>query len=254
MGSAGLYVLPGFGAGEFGFAQPIRADTSFSSVYVGDVVGDGRLDLILVGNDTATAISNNGDGSFLAPSQLILNSQDTPLVADVNGDGTADVLVVDSNGDILYREGNPVAPGSFLPPVIINAGFPSRDIAWVPETLEVRSWPASMPETTPSRSTRIRDGSFVRVGSLSTGQIPAQIVVADLEGDGWDDLVVRNAGDGTFRSSSTTVMGVHNGIRRSFPSADDDRGGSGYFRCSGDRYHGRRQARPGGHDRGFWTR
>ena len=30
------------------------------------------------------------------------------------------------------------------------------------------------------------------------GQIPAQVVVADLNGDGWDDLVVRNAGDGTL--------------------------------------------------------
>ena len=39
---------------------------------------------------------------------------------------------------------------------------------------------------------------FVRVGSLTTGQLPAQIISADLDDDGWDDLVVRNAGDGTL--------------------------------------------------------
>ena len=38
----------------------------------------------------------------------------------------------------------------------------------------------------------------MRVGSLTTGQLPAQIIAADLNGDGWDDLVVRNAGDGTL--------------------------------------------------------
>ena len=43
-----------------------------------------------------------------------------------------------------------------------------------------------------------RNGGFVRIGSLTTGQLPAQIIAADLNGTGWDDLVVRNAGDGTL--------------------------------------------------------
>src|SRR5208283_2100100 len=42
-----------------------------------------------------------------------------------------------------------------------------------------------------------RNGSFSLVGSLPTGSFPAQIVTADLNGDGWADLVVRNAGSGT---------------------------------------------------------
>ena len=36
------------------------------------------------------------------------------------------------------------------------------------------------------------------IGSLATGLLPAQIVTADLNGDGQNDLVVRNAGDGTL--------------------------------------------------------
>ena len=44
----------------------------------------------------------------------------------------------------------------------------------------------------------MRDGEFVNVGSLATGQLPAQVIVADLTGDGLDDLIVRNAGDGTL--------------------------------------------------------
>ena len=38
---------------------------------------------------------------------------------------------------------------------------------------------------------------------------PAQIISADLSGDGWDDLVVRDAGDGTisvyFSASDSTI-------------------------------------------------
>ncbi len=43
-----------------------------------------------------------------------------------------------------------------------------------------------------------RDGDFLRIASLATGPLPAQIIAADLNGDGQDDLVVRNAGDGSL--------------------------------------------------------
>src|SRR5262249_22275711 len=43
-----------------------------------------------------------------------------------------------------------------------------------------------------------RDGGLVRIGSLGTGRFPAQLIAADLNSDGWTDLVVRNAGDGTL--------------------------------------------------------
>src|SRR5208337_5566770 len=48
---------------------------------------------------------------------------------------------------------------------------------------------------------------FVRIGSLTTGLLPAQIVTADLNGDRWDDLVVRNAGDGTLTVFFNTGSG-----------------------------------------------
>ena len=43
-----------------------------------------------------------------------------------------------------------------------------------------------------------RDARFVWIGSLATGRMPTEIVSGDLNDDGWDDLVVRNAGDGTL--------------------------------------------------------
>ena len=43
-----------------------------------------------------------------------------------------------------------------------------------------------------------RDGGFVLVSQWNTGFLPAQIITANLNGDGLTDLVVRNASDGTL--------------------------------------------------------
>ncbi len=147
---------------------------------------------------TVSVLLGNGDGTFADPGQLATTPHATPLVADVNGDGTDDVLVVDGAGDILYRQGIPGHPGTFDPPVTINPGFPSRDIAWVPNTDQ-----GPVLASVDARDDAVslyawRDGGFVRLGSLATGRLPAQIIAADLNGDGWTDLVVRNAGDGTL--------------------------------------------------------
>ena len=108
----------------------------------GDFTGDGQLDLAVVqrqlGHDVCSATAT---ARSQVPSQLAITPQATPLVADVTGDGTDDVLVVDGSGEILYRQGIPGQPGTFEPPITVNPPLPdgsnpyaSRDIAWLPNT------------------------------------------------------------------------------------------------------------------------
>src|SRR5260370_26974482 len=106
-------------------------------------------------------------------------------------------MVVNVAGEILWRRGRPQEPGTFDPPVTINPGHPARDITAV----DTNQGPllASVDSTDNAISLYAWRGvSFVRIGSLPTGTLPAQIGTADLNGDGWNDLVVRNAGDGTL--------------------------------------------------------
>ena len=202
----GVQILLGNGDGTFQPAKTVAAIGGFP--VAGDLNGDGKLDLATanqVSNDVSLLLGN-GDGTFSDPGQFATTPHATPLVADVTGDGTDDVLVVDEHGNILYRQGIPGQPGSFEPPVPVQkldpstgaVEFPSRDIAWVPNTLDGPLLASVDAHDDAISLYAWRDGGFVRIGSLTTGPFPTQIIAADLNGSGWDDLIVRNAGDGTL--------------------------------------------------------
>ena len=190
----------------------------------------------------------NGDGTFTDPGQFATTPHSTPLVADVNGDGTDDVLVVDGAGNILYRQGIPGQPGTFEPPSRSIPASPSRDIAWVPDTNQGPVLASVDAHDNAISLYAYRDGGFVKVGSLATGFLPAQIIAADLNGNGWDDLVVRNAGDGTLSVFFNNEMGELASGLAALPPAGNSTRRPGRLRRPGGRYDGKRQARSRGHE------
>jgi FG-GAP-like repeat/FG-GAP repeat len=200
-------VLPGNGDGTFGAEVDYPVGARPLSLVAGDFNGDGHTDLATAdtSSNSISVLLGEGDGTFVDPGQLATTPQAAPLVADVNGDGTDDVLVVDGAGDILYRQGIPGRPGTFDPPVTVNPPLPdhsnpftSRGLAWIPNTVDGPVIASVDAQDDAVSFYAYRAGTFVRVGSLTTGRLPAQIVAADLNGEGPDDLVVRNAGDGTL--------------------------------------------------------
>jgi hypothetical protein len=194
-------VLLGNGDGTFQPPLSYTAGHFSRAIVVGGFTGNnGRLDLAVADatDDSVSILLGNGDGTFSDAGKVAISAHSSPVAADVNGDGTPDVLVLDPGGDILYRQGIPGQPGSFEPPIAINPGAPSRDIAWLPSTDQ-----GPVLASVDARDNAVtffgwRNGAFVRLGSVSTGRLPAQIIAADLNGDGLTDLVVRNAADGTL--------------------------------------------------------
>jgi FG-GAP-like repeat len=194
-------VLLGNGDGTFAPQVAYPVGSSPDPMVAGDFTGDGHLDLAIAYGeiDTVSVLLGKGDGTFTDAGQLATAPHATPLVVDVTGDGTDDVLVVDGSGNILYRQGIPGQPGSFLPPVTVNPGYPSRDIAWLPNTDQGPVLASVDAQDNAISFYAYRDGGFIRLNeSLTTGQLPAQIIAANLNGAGFTDLVVRNAGDGTL--------------------------------------------------------
>jgi hypothetical protein len=106
-------VLLGNGDGTFQVAVNYESGGYFAeSVAVGDVNGDGVLDM-LVANTCSTLISNNcegegtlgvllgnGDGTFQTAVAYSSGGENTSsvVVADVNGDGATDAMVSNENG------------------------------------------------------------------------------------------------------------------------------------------------------------
>ena len=133
---AGVQILLGNGDGTFRPPVTYQAESGAASWRVTSRA-TARLDLAVATlSGSVSVLLGNGGGTFASTGESATALHATPLVADVTGDGTDDVLVVDGSGDILFRQGIPGQPGTFQPPITINPGFPSRDIAWVPNTVE----------------------------------------------------------------------------------------------------------------------
>jgi hypothetical protein len=193
-------VLLGNGDGSFQPQVTYAIGSTPDIIVAADFDGNGRTDLAFsdfIAN-TVTVLMASGNGTFENAGKSATAPRATPLLADVNADGTEDMLVVDGAGDILYRRGIPGQPGAFEPPITVNPGNPSRDIAWMPNTTEGPLLASVDAQANAISFYAYRNGGFVQVGSVPTGQLPAQIIAADLSGNGLTDLVVRNAGDGTL--------------------------------------------------------
>jgi hypothetical protein len=187
-GDETVSVLLGNGDGTFHPQVAYTVGVYPTAIVTSDLTGDGHPDLAVTNleGNTVSVLLGNGDGTFADPSQFATTPRSTPLVADVNGDGTDDVLVVDGHGNILYRQGIPGQPGSFEPPVTINPNNPSRDITWLPKTDQGPVLASVDAHDDAISLYAYRDGQFVRlIGSLPTGRLPAQIIGASSSATDW---------------------------------------------------------------------
>ena len=109
---------------------PSRTRRRSLALAVGNFDGSGRADLVVgrQGPDNLSVELNQGDGTFLNPDQVGLDSRNTPVVGDLTGDGVADVTIVDGGGNYLVSTGNrgPARPVALL--ITINPASP-RQIA-----------------------------------------------------------------------------------------------------------------------------
>jgi hypothetical protein len=227
-GTGAVSILLGNGNGTFLTGASYTTPVGTWGIAVGDFNGDGKQDLVATNTGTSDQVYiflGNGNGTFQSPihfSSATGNAfPDGVIVADINGDGKADLAIANYHGNavsLLFGNGN----GTFSSSVnyfVVNSpyshytgnlaladvnGDGKPDLAVVDAGACVWVLPGN------------GDGTFRSGVSYATGDGTQSVAVADFNGDGKPDLATANIGghcvtvllarpDNTFPVASTAA-------------------------------------------------
>ena len=219
----------GLGGGNFAAQQTFGAGASPFSVTIADLNGDGKPDLVVANGNSTSNVSTisvllgSGNGTFASQQTYNTGNGSNPVsvtVADVNGDGIPDLVVVNSGSNsvgVLIGNGN----GTFAAQKTYATGS-------APESARVADLNgdgkpdlvvANSNANTVSVLKGNGNGTFAAQQTFAAGAGPKSIALGDLNGDGKLDLIVADAdgnlvnvllgnGNGTFAAAQSFSTGT----------------------------------------------
>ena len=195
-------VLAGFGDGVLGVPEPHAVGQNPTALALGDVDGNGRLDVLTAdtGSGTVTILGQRSDGSFPAVGKAAVGTGPAASAcADLDGDGRIDVVTVNSGSNdvsVLLGAGD----GTFRPQQRFAVGLLPQAIVLQDMNADGRidAVVTNAGDRTFTVLFGLGDGTFDRRTDtrVETGGLPYAIAATDVDGDGWQDVVVTTIGDG----------------------------------------------------------
>jgi uncharacterized protein YjdB len=218
--------VPGtINASSFAPRVKFALQSGVTNLTIGDINGDGKVDIWEVTADSATMVLNNsaiGLINFGAPYSLGMGAAPDHMdIADIDGDGKFDLLY--SAGNQLSIHKNYTAPIDTVlllgPPYVITMSgdmwtsqishFTCGDLDGdgKPELAVTKTYANAVLVYRNTATTGfINSGSFASPVSFATDAYPSDIAIADVNGDAKPDIAVIDNYDsyvGIFRNKST---------------------------------------------------
>jgi len=198
----GVTILFGDGTGALGSRKDISTGSTATGIAAADFDGDGHLDLAVANHLSAsvTVLHGSGTGGFASPATLIVNSPFGVAAADVNNDGVPDLVATSNVTDSVYVWMGPVGTvvrssyniGTNISAIAIGQ---LHNLADVPDLVVANAGANSVAVMT-NNGFSFAGQTLFPVGSGVNG-----VAVADMDGDGMQDIVSAN-----FSSATVSVL------------------------------------------------
>jgi 6-phosphogluconolactonase (cycloisomerase 2 family) len=217
-GGSGAVFLNNDGAlGTFTAATGSQTRSSgFGGIAVGDVNGDGVLDVIIA-NSSTTVHSNNGSAAFTQTRSIATSGATGAALGDLDNDGDLDLFVASNSTSVVYRNDG---TGNFTEitqsPVLTTTNGNSVALADLDGDGDLDAYVSA-----DNQSDRVfkndGNGNFTQHATADGGR-GLKVRLGDIDGDGDFDALV-------FRYASSSVILVNDGSAN-FSSSTISTGGS----------------------------
>jgi FG-GAP-like repeat len=198
------------------------SSTDTNKIRLGQLNGDGRLDVAGVGwgTNTVSVLLNDGQGGLKAPVAYPVQhaGYEDLEIGDVTGDGLDDLVVMSGQGFVpnvsvvpqLAAGGFGAAAPSTVDPSALTHGIGLGDVTGDGRNDVVASYGGNSPGSAIAVLAQTAGGTLGAPTSYPSYDIPEPVDVADLDLDGRADVVVLHGGwlkAGVYRQQADGTLG-----------------------------------------------